>query len=263
MTAVEIKSAAEIEKMREAGRFTASVLDFIGPHVAAGVTTAQLDALCREYMFDHGTYPACLHYKGFPASVCTSVNEVCCHGVPGDRRLEDGDILNIDVSAIVDGWVGDTSEMFTVGEVSDSARKLIDVTREAMWLGIREVAPRKTLGDIGAAIQAFAHGRHGYSVGVAYCGHGIGREMHMPPQVHHVGKRGRGLRLRPGMTFTIEPMINQGTADCRVLSDGWTVVTRDRKLSAQTEHTILVTEEGFEVLTLRPSAYVPDDLRGS
>ena len=242
--------------MRASCRFAASVLDFIAPHVVAGVTTSELDRLCHDFIVDHGAYPAPLNYKGFPASVCTSVNEVACHGIPNQRKLADGDIINIDVTTIVDGWFGDTSEMFTVGQISDDARKLIDITREAMWLGILEVAPDKTIGDIGAVIQAFAEG-HGYGVGTAFCGHGIGREMHMAPQVPHVGRRNSGPRICPGMTFTIEPMINQGTPHVELLPDKWTVVTRDRKLSAQTEHTILVTEGGFEVLTLRESCWRP------
>jgi methionyl aminopeptidase len=252
---IDLKTPEELERMRASCRFAASVLDFIRPHVRAGVTTGELDRLCHEYIVDHGAYPAPLHYKGFPKSICTSVNEVICHGVPGSRTLRDGDILNIDVTTIVDGWFGDTSEMFTVGEISEAARALIDATREAMWLGIREVAPGKTVGDIGAAIYEFA--RPDYSVVEVFCGHGIGREMHMAPQIPHVGKRGTGVRLRPGMTFTIEPMLNQGTALCELLADKWTAVTRDGKLSAQTEHTILVTDDGFEVLTLRESAWRP------
>jgi methionyl aminopeptidase len=257
---LDLKTPAELVKMRASCRFAASVLDFIRPHVRAGVTTGELDRLCHEYIVGHGAYPAPLNYKGFPGSVCTSVNEVICHGVPGERRLADGDIINIDVTTIVDGWFGDTSEMFTVGEISDDARKLIDTTREAMWLGIKEVAPGKTVGDIGAAIHELAR-RHNYGVVELFCGHGIGREMHMAPQIPHVGKRGTGIRLRPGMTFTIEPMLNQGSAHCEVLADNWTAVTRDRKLSAQTEHTILVTEDGYEVLTMRDSAWRPADAR--
>jgi methionyl aminopeptidase len=258
---VELKTPAELEKMRASCRFAASVLDFIRPHVRAGVTTGELDRLCHEYIVDHGAYPAPLNYKGFPKSICTSVNEVICHGVPGERRLCDGDIINIDVTTILDGWFGDTSEMFTVGEISDEARKLIDTTRAAMWAGINEVAPGKTVGDIGAAIYELAYQRHRYGVVEVFCGHGIGREMHMAPQIPHVGKRGSGVRLRPGMTFTIEPMLNQGSPECDVLADKWTAVTRDRKLSAQTEHTILVTEAGYEVLTMRDSAWKPADAR--
>ncbi|KIG12412.1 Methionine aminopeptidase [Enhygromyxa salina] len=254
---VDVKTPAEIEKMRATCRFAASVLDFIRPHVRAGVTTAELDRLCHEYIVERGAYPAPLNYKGFPNSVCTSVNEVVCHGVPGPRALVDGDIINIDVTTIVDGWFGDTSEMFTVGEISEAANKLIDTTRRAMWQGIREVAPGKALGDIGAAIFDFAHARHGYAIVDRFCGHGIGREMHMAPQVHHVGIRGHGMKLRAGMTFTIEPMLSEGSSHCDILADGWTAVTRDGKLSAQTEHTILVTADGYEVLTMRDSAWRP------
>lgn len=253
---VDIKTPEEIEKMRVACRFAASVLDFIAPHVQAGVTTDELDRLCHAYIVERGAYPAPLHYKGFPKSICTSVNEVSCHGVPGDRVLVDGDIINIDVATIVDGWFGDTSEMFTVGAISANALGLINKTREAMWLGIGEVAPGKTIGDIGAAIYEFARS-HGYSVVEQFCGHGIGREMHMAPQVPHIGRRATGVRLRPGMTFTIEPMLNEGVPDCDILADQWTAVTRDRKLSAQTEHTVLVTERGHEVLTMRESAWRP------
>ncbi|PRP90755.1 Methionine aminopeptidase [Enhygromyxa salina] len=254
---VEVKTTKEIEGMRAACAFAASVLDFIRPHVQAGVTTGELDRLCHEYIVDHGAYPGPLNYKGFPKSICTSVNEVICHGVPGPQILADGDILNIDVATIVDGWFGDTSEMYTVGEISDAARRLIDVTRRAMWRGIEEVAPGKTIGDIGAAIYDYAHREHNYGIVEQFCGHGIGREMHMAPQVPHVGRRGAGVRLRAGMTFTIEPMLNEGKAGCEVLRDKWTAVTPDRKLSAQTEHTILVTEGGYEVLTLRESAWRP------
>jgi methionyl aminopeptidase len=257
---VEVKTPEEIEKMRAACRFAASVLDFVRPHVQAGVTTGELDHLCHEYIIGHGAYPAPLNYKGFPKSICTSVNEVTCHGVPGDRVLDEGDIINIDVTTIVNGWFGDTSEMFTIGKISAAAQRLINTTREAMWLGIMEVAPEKTIGDIGAAIYEFAHRHHNYGVVEQFCGHGIGREMHMSPQVPHVGKRGAGMRLRPGMTFTIEPMLNEGTPHCEILGDKWTAVTRDRKLSAQTEHTVLVTEQGYEVLTLRESAWRPPEL---
>lgn len=254
---MDIKTPAEIAKMRATCALAASVLDFIRPHVVAGVTTAELDRLCHDYIRAHGAYPAPLNYRGFPGSVCTSVNEVSCHGVPNRRVLDHGDIINIDVTTILDGWFGDTSEMFEVGEVGPRARKLVDTTREALWVGIAEVAPGKTIGDIGAAIFEFAHRRHSYGVVEQFCGHGIGREMHMPPQVPHVGRRNTGPKLRPGMTFTIEPMLNEGTPHCEILSDNWTAVTRDRKLSAQAEHTLLVTEDGHEVLTMRESAWRP------
>ncbi|RMG96561.1 MAG: type I methionyl aminopeptidase [Deltaproteobacteria bacterium] len=237
--------------MRATCRLAAQVLEFIRPYVVPGVTTGRLDELCHEFILDHGAYPAPLNYKGFPRSICTSVNDEVCHGIPGDRVLREGDIVNIDITTILDGYHGDTSDMFFVGEVSDEARKLVEVTREAMWRGIRAVRPGARIGDIGAAIFEFAHGQHGYGVVEAYCGHGIGREFHMPPQISHVGQRGRGRRLKPGMTFTIEPMINVGSPDCRVLDDGWTAVTVDGTLSAQSEHTVLVTDDGVEVLTLR------------
>jgi len=259
---IEIKSKAEIEKMRASCRLAASVLEFIEPHIKPGATTGELDRLCHDYITDHGAYPAPLDYKGFPKSICTSVNEVVCHGIPGDQALENGDILNIDVTTILDGFHGDTSDMFEIGETADSARRLIAVTRECLWRGLNEVGPGKRIGDIGAAIQELATGQHGYGVVEAFCGHGIGRRFHMPPQVPHTGRRGTGPRMRPGMTFTIEPMINLGTHHCDVLDDGWTAVTRDRKLSAQAEHTVLVTAEGFEVLTLRNNAYLPPGFSG-
>ncbi len=257
LSAVEIKSPEQIEKMRATCRLAAKVLEFIRPYVVPGVTTGKLDQLCHEFILDHGAYPAPLNYKGFPRSICASVNEVVCHGIPGDRVLEEGDIVNLDITTILDGYHGDTSDMFLVGEVSDEARKLVEVTREAMWRGIRAVRPGGRIGDIGAAIYEFAHGEHGYGVVEAYCGHGIGQEFHMPPQISHVGQRGRGRRLKPGMTFTIEPMINVGTPECRVLDDGWTAVTLDGSLSAQAEHTVLVTEDGVEVLTLRSDETPP------
>ncbi|MCA9689067.1 MAG: type I methionyl aminopeptidase [Nannocystaceae bacterium] len=259
--AIEIKSEAEIEKMRATCRLAASVLEFIEPHVKPGVSTGELDRRCHAYILEHGAYPSPLNYKGFPKSICTSINEVVCHGIPSDKRiLRDGDIINIDITTTLDGFFGDCSDMFTVGEVSPEARKLIDVTRQCMWLGIQEVGPRKRLGDIGAAIVEHARDRHGYGVVEMFCGHGIGREFHMDPQVSHVGRRGTRSRMKPGMTFTIEPMINVGTADCEILDDGWTAVTRDRKLSAQAEHTILVTRDGFEVLTLREGGFIPPSL---
>ncbi len=256
--AVEIKSKAEIEKMRATCRLAASVLEFIEPHVVPGVTTGELDRLCHDYIIRHGAYPSPLNYKGFPKSICTSVNEVICHGIPGKRELKAGDILNLDITTTLDGYFGDCSDMFVVGgSTTPEAQKLIDVTRESLWIGIAEVAPGKQIGDIGAAISEFAGKKHGYGVVEAFCGHGIGREFHMPPQVSHVGKRGVGLRLKSGMTFTIEPMINLGSKHCDILSDGWTAVTQDKKWSAQAEHTLLVTDTGFEVLTLRAGGFRP------
>ena len=255
VVAIQIHSKRDIEKMRATGRLAAEVLDFIEPYVKPGVTTDELDRRCHDFIVQHGAIPAPLNYKGFPRSICTSINEVVCHGIPGPRALAEGDIINIDITTILDGYFGDTSEMFLVGEVSDAAKKLVDVTRRAMWLGIKEVAGGKRIGDIGAAIQGYAEGEHGYGVVEAFCGHGIGKVFHTAPQITHTGRRGTGMRMKPGMTFTIEPMINEGTYECRVLEDGWTAVTIDGRLSAQVEHTILVTEHGYEVLTMRERAF--------
>jgi methionyl aminopeptidase len=252
---VTIKSPEDIEKMRVAGRLASEVLDFITPHVKANVTTEELDALCHDYMVrEQKTVPAPLNYAPpgyppYPKSVCTSVNHVVCHGVPGNKRLKAGDIVNIDVTVIKDGFHGDTSRMFYVGEPSIQARRLVDVTYECMWLGIRAVRPGAYLGDIGHAIQSHAE-LHGFSVVREFCGHGIGRRFHEEPQVLHYGRPGTGLKLQPGMTFTVEPMINAGKAGIRQLGDGWTIVTKDHSLSAQWEHTVLVTSGGYEVLTL-------------
>jgi methionyl aminopeptidase len=241
--------------MRVAGRLASEVLDFITPQVKAGVTTEELDALCHDYMVrEQKTVPAPLNYAPpgyppYPKSVCTSVNHVVCHGVPGNKRLKLGDIVNIDVTVIKDGFHGDTSRMFFVGEPSIQARRLVDVTYECMWLGIRAVRPGAYLGDIGHAIQSHAE-RHGFSVVREFCGHGIGRRFHEEPQVLHYGRPGTGLKLQPGMTFTVEPMINAGKPGIRQLGDGWTIVTKDHSLSAQWEHTVLVTPGGYEVLTL-------------
>jgi methionyl aminopeptidase len=249
-----IKSAEDIEKMRVAGRLASEVLDFITPYVKPGITTAELDRLCHDYMVSvQGTIPAPLNYcppgyTPFPKSVCTSVNQVICHGIPNDKPLKSGDCVNIDVTVIKDGYHGDTSRMFMVGEVAPHARRLSQVTYECMWLGIELVRPGRRLGDIGAAIQRHAEAS-GYSVVREFCGHGIGRKFHEEPQVLHYGKSGTGIALQAGMIFTIEPMINAGKKDIRVMADGWTVVTKDRSLSAQWEHTVLVTETGYEVLT--------------
>ena len=257
--AVVLKSADEIERMRVAGRLAAEVLDFVAAHVKPGVTTGGLDRLFHDYMVGvQHTIPAPLNYAPpgyppFPKSICTSVNHQVCHGVPGDLVLKNGDILNIDVTVIKDGYHGDTSLMFFVGEPSIQARRLCDATFECMWLGILAVRPGGFLGDIGAAIQRHAE-RHGYTVVREFCGHGIGRRFHEEPQVLHYGQAGTGLRLEPGMIFTIEPMINAGKAAIRELADGWTIVTKDHSLSAQWEHTVLVTESGREVLTLSPGA---------
>jgi methionyl aminopeptidase len=252
---VSLKSAEDVAKMRVAGALAAEVLDYITPHVAAGVTTAELDQLCHTYMVEvQGTIPAPLNYappgyQPYPASICTSVNHVVCHGIPGDKKLKPGDVVNIDVTVIKDGFHGDTSRMFYVGTPPIQARRLCEVTYEAMWNGIRTVRAGAHLGDIGATIQRHAES-HGFSVVREFCGHGIGRQFHEEPQVLHYGRAGTGLKLQPGMVFTIEPMINAGRAAIRCLADGWTVVTADHSLSAQWEHTVLVTETGYEVLTL-------------
>jgi len=255
MSSITLKSAQDIQAMRVAGRLAAEVLDFIGPHVRPGVTTGQLDTLCHDYMVDvQGTVPAPLNYAPpghtpYPRSICTSVNHQVCHGVPGDRVLKGGDIVNIDITVIKDGWHGDTSRMFIVGEGSVLARRLCDITYRAMWEGIRVVRPGATLGDIGHAVQRFAEGQ-GFSVVREFCGHGIGQVFHEDPQVLHYGRPGTGMKLVEGMVFTIEPMINAGKAAIRQLGDGWTIVTKDHSLSAQWEHTVAVTADGFEVLTV-------------
>ncbi|HQT32359.1 MAG TPA: type I methionyl aminopeptidase [Thiobacillus sp.] len=261
---VTIKTGAEIEGMRVAGRLGSEVLDYITPFVKPGVTTGELDRLCHDYMVNvQGTIPAPLNYAPsghvpYPKSICTSVNNQICHGVPGDKVLKNGDIVNLDITVIKDGWHGDTSRMFVVGETTPQARRLIQITYEAMWIGIHQVKPGARLGDIGHAIQRFAE-NSGYSVVREFCGHGIGRVFHEDPQVLHYGKPGTGLLLEPGMTFTIEPMINAGKRDIRQMPDGWTIVTKDRSLSAQWEHTVLVTETGFEVMTVSSgSPAVPD-----
>ncbi len=260
--AITIKTPDEIEKMREAGRLAAEVLDFVEPHVVAGVTTGELDRLCHDYMVNvQKTVPAPLNYAPpgyppYPRSICTSVNHQVCHGVPGDRRLKAGDIVNIDVTVIKDGFHGDTSRMFVVGDTSILARRLSRVTFEAMWRGIRAVAPGHHLGDVGHAIQTFAEAE-GFSIVREFCGHGIGRKFHEEPQVLHYGKPGTGVKLLPGMVFTVEPMINAGKPGIRQLADGWTVVTKDHSLSAQWEHTVLVTENGFEVLTVSAGTPAP------
>jgi len=244
-----IKSPDEIERMRVAGRLAAATLDMIGPFVQAGVTTEELDQRCHRFIEEHGAIPAPLNYRGFPKSICTSINHVVCHGIPNDRPIKTGDVLNIDVTVIKDGYHGDTSRMFIVGEPGIQARRLIEVTRESLWIGIAVVRPGAHLSDIGAAIQHHAEA-HRYAVVRDYCGHGIGRSFHEDPQVLHYGTRGQGPVLAAGMTFTIEPMLNAGRAETKVLRDNWTVVTRDRSLSAQWEHTVRVTADGVEVLTL-------------
>ena len=251
-----IKTPDEIEKMRVAGQLAADVLEMIRPHVQPGITTGELDTICHDYIVDvQKAIPAPLNYHGFPKSICTSVNHQVCHGIPGERRLKDGDIINIDVTVIKDGYHGDTSKMMFVGEPSIMARRVVRVAYEAMCIGIEMVRPGIHLGDIGHAIQKHAESNR-FSVVREYCGHGIGRNFHEDPQVLHYGTPGTREMLVPGMTFTIEPMVNAGKRHVKVLKDGWTVVTKDRSLSAQWEHTVLVTEDGFEVLTRRPG----DDL---
>jgi methionyl aminopeptidase len=247
---VTIKTPAEQDKMRAAGRLAASVLDMIEPYVQPGVTTDELDKRCHDFIVDElKSIPANLGYRGFPKTVCTSVNHVVCHGIPGDKRLKNGDIVNIDVTVIRDGFHGDTSRMYFAGTPTVLARRLSETCLEAMWQGIRVVKPGAHLGDIGHAIQTFTES-HNFSVVREYCGHGIGRIYHEDPQVLHYGRPDLGMELVEGMTFTIEPMINAGRRDVRLLADGWTVVTKDQSLSAQWEHTILVTKQGYEVLTL-------------
>jgi len=248
---VTIKTPEEIEKMRVAGRLAAEVLEMIGEHVKPGVTTEELDRLCHDYIVDvQRAIPAPLNYKGFPKSICSSVNHVVCHGIPNDKPLRDGDIVNLDITVIKDGYHGDTSMMFLVGNVPDWAKRLCQVTQECLYRGIELVRPGAHLGDIGEAIQKHAE-KNGFSVVREYCGHGIGAVFHEEPQVLHYGRAGTGLELKEGMTFTIEPMINQGRSETRLLGDGWTAITKDRKLSAQWEHTLLVTADGYEILTLR------------
>lgn len=248
---VTIKTSEEIEKMRIAGRLAADVLQIIQPHVVAGITTDELNSICHNYIVEQQqAIPAPLNYKGFPKSICTSVNHVICHGIPGTKKLKDGDIINIDVTVIKEGYHGDTSKMFFVGAPSIKAKRLVETTYECMKLGIEMIRPTVFLGDIGHAIQQHAEQLH-YSVVREYCGHGIGKEFHEDPQVLHYGKSGTGYKLQKGMTFTIEPMLNIGSHETRLLSDQWTVVTKDKSLSAQWEHTILVTDDGYEILTKR------------
>jgi methionyl aminopeptidase len=252
---VKIRSEAEIAQSRRAGQLAAQVLAMLGEHVRPGVTTNELDRICHDYIVDVlGAIPANIGYHGYPKTVCASVNHVVCHGIPSDKPLKHGDIVNIDVALIEDGWFGDTSRMYYVGEPSGLARRLVDTTYEAMRAGIRQVRPGATLGDIGHAIQRVAQ-REGFSVVREYCGHGIGDIYHDAPDVVHYGRPGEGLTLKPGMIFTIEPMINAGRAATLELDDGWTVVTKDRSLSAQWEHMVLVTDQGFEVLTAWPDGY--------
>jgi len=249
---ITIHRPEDFAGMRAAGRLAAETLDMIGEHVRPGVTTGALDRLCHDFIIARDAVPAPLNYRGFPKSICTSINHVVCHGIPGERRLEGGDVLNIDITVILDGWHGDSSRMYCAGPPSTRARNLIEVTHEALMRGVRMVRPGATLGDIGHAIQTFVEGNR-FSVVRDFCGHGIGRRFHEAPNVLHFGRAGDGPVLKPGMFFTIEPMVNAGRPEVKVLDDGWTAVTRDRSLSAQFEHMIGVTEDGVEVFTHSPA----------
>lgn len=262
MQKITINTSKDIEKMRIAGRLAAEVLEMIGPYVQNGVSTEELDQICHDYIVNtQKAIPACLHYRGYPKSICTSINHQVCHGIPGAKKLKDGDIINIDVTVLKDGYHGDTSKMFAIGTPSILATRLIRTTQECLYLGIQQVKPGAYLGDIGATIQQHATAQR-FTIVREYCGHGIGKEFHEPPNVLHYGKAGTGVQLVSGMIFTIEPMINAGKHETKLLPDGWTVVTKDHSLSAQWEHTILVTEDGHEVLTKRQEETIsPHDLQ--
>ena len=251
---IKLHGAADFAAMRKAGRLTAEALDLLVPAVRPGVTTEALDKMVFEFAMDHGAYPASLDYRGFPKSICTSINHVVCHGIPDDKPLREGDIVNIDVTLIVDGWHGDSSRMYLVGDVPRRAERLVEVTYASLMRGIEAVKPGATTGDIGAVIQDYAEGER-CSIVREFCGHGLGRLFHDEPNILHYGRKGEGAVLKPGMFFTIEPMVNLGRPHVKVLGDGWTAVTRDRSLSAQFEHTIGVTEDGVEVFTLSPAGY--------
>ena len=251
---IKLHGPDDFAAMRKAGRLTAEALDMLVGYVEPGVTTLALDKICFEFAMDHGAYPAPLNYRGYRKSICTSINHVVCHGIPDDKPLRDGDIVNIDVTLIVDGWHGDSSRMYNVGTVPRRAERLVEVTYEAMMRGIAMVKPGNTTGDIGAAIQEFAEAER-CSVVREFCGHGLGRLFHDEPNILHYGRYGDGVVLKPGMFFTIEPMINLGRPHVKVLADGWTAVTRDRSLTAQFEHTVGVTEDGVEIFTLSPKGY--------
>lgn len=252
---IVIHDASDFESMRKAGKLAAETLDFITPHVQIGVNTEELDRLCHDFIVAHDAIPAPLNYRGFPKSICTSVNHIVCHGIPNERKvLKDGDILNIDVTVIVDGWHGDTSRMFFIGKVGVKARRLVEITYEAMMRGIETVKPGATLGDIGHAIQSHAE-KQRFSVVRDFCGHGLGRIFHAAPSILHYGQAGRGTVLREGMFFTIEPMINAGSYQVKILEDAWTAVTRDKSLSAQFEHSLGVTATGYEIFTLSPKGW--------
>ena len=252
---VVIHDESGFDGMRRAGRLAAECLDYVTPFIKAGISTGEIDRMCHEFIVEHGATPAPLNYRGFPKSVCTSINHVVCHGIPSDeRKLRDGDAMNLDVTVILDGWHGDTSRMFFIGKPAVKAKRLVEVTYEAMMRGIEAVRPGATLGDIGHAIQSYAES-HRFSVVRDFCGHGLGRVFHDAPSILHYGAPGQGLVLREGMFFTVEPMINAGRYDVKILEDGWTAVTRDRSLSAQFEHSIGVTSEGYEIFTASPKGW--------
>jgi methionyl aminopeptidase len=257
---ITIKSAREVELMRETSKLAAKTLHFLGKNLKIGMSTEDINTACHDYMIKRGATPATLGYNGFPKSLCTSRNDVICHGIPSpDEFLKDGDIINLDVTTILKGFFGDTNRTFLVGNVKPEYQKLVDVTYECMMAGISVCRPGARIGDIGAVIEEMAHD-NGYSVVHEYCGHGIGRNFHEDPQIVHVGKKGTGVEMRPGMTFTVEPMINFGKRHCRLLADDWTVVTKDKSWSAQFEHTILITEAGHEILTtFSPEEWTPQD----
>jgi methionyl aminopeptidase len=258
---ITLHGADAFAAMRRAGQLAAMTLDMVAAHVRPGVTTDMLDRLCHDFITAHGAAPAPLGYRGFPKSICTSINHVVCHGIPGDRVLEDGDILNIDVTVILDGWHGDSSRMYIAGKPRTRAQLLVDVTYEAMMRGIGAIRPGATLGDLGFAIQSFVEANR-FTVVRDFCGHGLGRRFHEPPNVLHFGRPGEGLTLRPGMIFTVEPMVNAGRPEVKVLDDGWTAVTRDRSLSAQFEHTVGVTATGVEIFTVSPAGLDRPPYRG-
>ena len=249
---ITIHQPEDYKAMRTAGRLAAELLDFIIPYVKPDVTTGELDQLCHDFTIERGAIPAPLNYRGFPKSICTSINHVVCHGIPGEKVLRDGDIVNIDVTPIVDGWHGDSSRMYPVGKVGIKARRLIEITHEALMRGIAVVRPGATLGDIGHAIQSYAE-ENRFSIVRDFCGHGLGKIFHAPPSILHYGTPREGMELREGMFFTIEPMINSGRHETKILADGWTAVTKDRSLSAQFEHSIAVTADGYEIFTLSPA----------
>lgn len=257
---ITIKSSREIELMRESCKLAAKTLHFLGKNLRIGMSTEEIDQLCHKYMTNRESIPATLNYHGFPKSLCTSLNEVICHGIPSEKDIiKDGDIINLDVTTIFKGFHGDTNKTFLMGNVSPEHRKLVEVTQQCMMAGISVCRPGARIGDIGAVIEEMAHD-HGFTVVHEYCGHGIGRQFHEDPQIVHVGKRGTGVEMKPGMTFTIEPMINAGKRHCKLLNDGWTVVTKDKSWSAQFEHTILITEDGHEILTqFSPEEWTAED----